>query len=446
MRLLWLFYTAFVVYGSLVPLEFSAMPLEEALEAFLRIPYLNIGVTGRQDWVANLVLYIPMAFLGCRALASAKASWIWKAFVAVFVLLLSLGIAIGVEFTQIFFPRTVSLNDLIAEGIGSGLGVAFFLLLHTRLETLWRQIWGRAGRQTLQAGLALYVLFYLLYCLFPYDFLISKQELLLKLYADRSIVWWSPFGEYGWLLSLAKLGAEVGTALPLGIWLWMRRRKTKERFAAAALIALLWGGVLEGSQFFIASGITQGASVVSRACGIWLGFFLAAYHHRLLECMQNASRPSRRRLLYGSFWLYFMALAGINWFGRDGVNGLSQALNQLASLRFIPFYYHYYLSENQALFSLLAYTLMYVPVGCFWGLYAVHFHITERYGLRIVAMSNALLFAGLFEGGKLFFQGTMPDPTNLLIASFAGWVGYRGVLWAARIAEQTSSRALSEQT
>lgn len=147
MRLLWLFYTAFIVYGSLVPLEFTAMPLEEAFKAFLRIPYLNIGITRRQDWVANLVLYIPMAYLGCWAMASAKASWIWKGFVAVFVLLLSLSIAVGVEFVQVFSPRTVSINDLIAEGIGSGLGVAFFLLLHTRLEALWRQIWGRGCTQ-----------------------------------------------------------------------------------------------------------------------------------------------------------------------------------------------------------------------------------------------------------------------------------------------------------
>ena len=42
-RSLWLLWVAFVVYGSLVPLEFHAMPWEQALAQFSRTPMLQLG-------------------------------------------------------------------------------------------------------------------------------------------------------------------------------------------------------------------------------------------------------------------------------------------------------------------------------------------------------------------------------------------------------------------
>ena len=44
----WL-YLLFVVYGSLVPLDFHPMSLAEAGQAFLRIPYLEIDLASRAD-------------------------------------------------------------------------------------------------------------------------------------------------------------------------------------------------------------------------------------------------------------------------------------------------------------------------------------------------------------------------------------------------------------
>ena len=58
-----LIYLAFVVYGSLLPFEPRPPPTAGAWEAFLRLPYLELGVASRADWVANLLLYIPLGFL-----------------------------------------------------------------------------------------------------------------------------------------------------------------------------------------------------------------------------------------------------------------------------------------------------------------------------------------------------------------------------------------------
>jgi hypothetical protein len=49
-------YAVFVVYGSLVPLEFRALPLDEAWSRFQHMPFLDLGLGSRADWVANGVL------------------------------------------------------------------------------------------------------------------------------------------------------------------------------------------------------------------------------------------------------------------------------------------------------------------------------------------------------------------------------------------------------
>ena len=48
-------YVFFVVYGSLVPLQYKAIPLNEAWAAFQNIPFLQLGVESRADWVANAI-------------------------------------------------------------------------------------------------------------------------------------------------------------------------------------------------------------------------------------------------------------------------------------------------------------------------------------------------------------------------------------------------------
>ena len=119
-------YTAFVVYGSLVPFDFKPLPLDFALRNFSQIRYLRLGPDARADWVANLLLYIPLSFLLLGALAR-QGRWFYSASCAVPVFLFCAALSITIEFLQQFFPpRTVSLNDLLAEFAGARpLGLCF---------------------------------------------------------------------------------------------------------------------------------------------------------------------------------------------------------------------------------------------------------------------------------------------------------------------------------
>lgn len=163
-------YLAFVVYGSLVPLRYVPLPFDEALARFAAVPMLNLGVGSRADLVANLLLYIPLAFVarellvGARRGAAAVAATlaIWLACAA---------LAVGVEFTQVFFPaRTVSQNDMVAEAAGAAVGLLLHRLHGARLRA-WLLGWWRqeAGVPVAVRALIGYLVLLALFSVMPLD-------------------------------------------------------------------------------------------------------------------------------------------------------------------------------------------------------------------------------------------------------------------------------------
>jgi glycopeptide antibiotics resistance protein len=133
---LWLIgfgYLAFVIYGSLVPLDFRAMPMEQAFARFREIPWLDLGIGSRADWVANLLLFIPLAFIFTGALIHQRST-ATRVVVSLLLPVLGFALAMGIEFTQLFFPqRTVSQNDILAETLGGFIGVGAWWWLGPRL-------------------------------------------------------------------------------------------------------------------------------------------------------------------------------------------------------------------------------------------------------------------------------------------------------------------------
>src|SRR5207244_2953817 len=125
---LWaLAWTAFVVYGSLVPLQHRSISLDDAIERFRHLPPLWFGMGSRADWVANILLFVPLAFGWMGALACDRR-WLGRVAAALFVLPASIAAAILLEFTQLWFPvRTVSRNDIVAEMLGACLGTIAWL-------------------------------------------------------------------------------------------------------------------------------------------------------------------------------------------------------------------------------------------------------------------------------------------------------------------------------
>ena len=427
-------YAAFVVYGSLVPLAFHYRPLGEAWAAFVQTPYLELGVDSRADWVANILLYIPLGFFACgwlaaRLRAGAASILAWS---------LCALLAVAVEFTQLFFPpRTVSLNDLVAEGIGAGLGIALWHWAGERLVRLSQDVL-RGGQRGARALIALYAAGYVGFSLFPYDFLVSAAELAQKLSSLGASAWFFNESCANGLSCGVKLAAEVLTAAPLGAFLVMVAPAGR---APGLARAFGWGALLgiaiEGLQIFLASGVSQGASIVTRGLGVALGLAIYRFFHKewLIEY-----RAQIKIVALSALPLYAVLLLAMIGFFTSSLEGGWSALAKLEQVRFLPFYYHYFTSETQALYSLLLQAGAYAPVGLTaWILLDMQ---GSRSSLQLSAAAGFFAAAAM-EALKLFLEGRRPDPTDALIAAAAAALAFFA---ATRLAQGSEAPAGSARS
>lgn len=403
----WLVYAVFVVYGSLVPFDFRPIPLDQAWTAFKHAPFLVLGVESRADWVANGVLYVPMGALGALALGAGGRLGL----AAATSLAVACALAFAVEFAQLHFPpRTVSQNDLVAEVLGSLVGVIGAARLGPWLRRWWLA-WQSDTAPVARLALQAYLLGYLLFCFFPFDLLVSRQEFASKLAS----------GNWGWLFAQPEGGingwfrvtlfwlVELVLAVPIGLALGTPSNRTLALYRGlAAGVAL--GLAIEIGQLFIASGVSQGASVLSRAAGAGLGAWFRTGGAMRGPASLRAALNRHYRWLAPAYLALLSMAAG--W-GAHPWAGWGHALESWDALRLLPFYYHYFTTEAAALTSLGSVAAMYAPLAVLaWA------RSTSPGGAATLAVAIAFVI----ESGKLFLAGTHPDPTNLLLAGSSVWL------------------------
>lgn len=400
----WFTYALFVVYGSLVPFDFRPLPLDQAWAAFKQAPFLQLGVESRADWIANGVLYLPLGFLGARALSPSG----FRVIAAIAAFSAATLLAFAVEFAQVHFPpRTVSQNDLLAEVIGSALGIVAAFGLAPWLNR-FRLAWTDNAVLLKRFAWQGYALAYLLYCFFPFDILVSYQELANKLAGSN----------WGWLLATpADTGSlrilllwliEILTVLPLGFALGLGRQRSSAITLGLAAGFLL-GLAIEVGQLFIASGVSQGISVFSRSIGLALGAAIGAgWQSGSLNVMRITLNRHFRWILPA----YLAAVMLVSW-STHSWRGWDHAQGAWEALRLLPFYYHYYTTEAAALTSFASIVAIYAPLGVLaWA------RVVPPAGISFITA----MLAVLIESGKLFMAGTHPDPTNVLIAIATVWL------------------------
>jgi glycopeptide antibiotics resistance protein len=382
---------------------------------------LKLGAGSRADLVANLILYIPVGFLFMGALAGESRMRIVSVLGAALTSLIAIGLAITIEFTQEFFPpRTVSLNDLYSEVAGGLLGILIWMLAGSRLVRLSRKF-ATGGASARQAILVLYTLTYLFLGLFPYDFLLNTAEWREHL-ASNKVGWL--FADKCGLFCLAKLFPEMLATTPIGLLLGGSRRSSRPSLRSVVTIGLLLGLGIEVLQLTIESGISQGASVFSRAAGVITGAFLPYLFNRW-------DTRRMRSFIHTGLLLAIVPYAGLlawanHWFTGSWLTA-QEALSRLSEVRFLPFYYHYYTAEAVALVSMVFQLGLYSPLGA--GIWL--WRQGTRGGSR-GSLAPALLgffVACVIETGKLFIPAQHPDPTNVLLAACGAGIAHALLDW-----------------
>lgn len=407
-----------IVYGSLMPFELRPRTYEQALQIFQNLPYLDLGIQSRADWVANILFYLPLGGLLYAWFTSRLSSFWLRTGLGVLVLAVGAGVAVGVEFLQIFFePRTVSQNDILAELIGLVLGICFWEIFKGTLLPLFDSIRSK-GRQALQAGLILYAFAYFFFNLFPFDFLVSVKELAWKWNSDQVyLLTISPKCGLDFRCLLVK-AAEVVAVMPFGVYLLVRRREQMWTGSVRPfLLGVFLGLVLEGLQLFLASGVTHILSVLTRGLGVLLGAWSWAVIRGLAAKPEHLTGASAKGGVFFLLLFYIAALIKIyEWLDKEW-QSWAEGWSQLSGKMFIPFFYHYYTTETDAVMSILANAAIYAPMGVLVFLLGASPNKWRSRGGTAAFM--ALITAAVLESGLLFLPAKHPDYTNVLIAALS---------------------------
>ncbi|WP_348754917.1 VanZ family protein [uncultured Aquincola sp.] len=428
-------YLAFVIYGSLVPLRLVPLPLDEALRRFANTPMLQLGIASRADLVANLLLFVPLAFLlrewwlGARRGPLARLS-------SGLIALGCFGLAVGIEFTQVFFPaRTVSLNDIAAESAGAVVGLLAHALVAPRLRGWALGWWQTEGARPLAGRiLQAYLLLLVLFAVMPLDLTISPAELYHKWQEGRIDI--IPFTDLAQepVQVLYDMAVDLLLWVPVGL-LW---RLAGQATGQVVLRGVLLAAVLEVLQLFVYSRVTSTTDVITGGLGCGLGALVATWLN---------TGPGLRRIAWRP-WLLLWAVAAlaIFWYPFNfGWGGSSLAARWSDALR-VPFVTYYAGTEFHALNELLRKSLVFLPGGLLWAGMAAQRSAGDaaqrRHWHRIGAVL-ALLLALVVEGGQLALPGKVADFTDALLEASGAWVGLfiGGRLWAAVAASRSGAAA-----
>ena len=413
-------YAFLAVYGSLIPLDFHPRPVEEALEVFLRTPYLMLQVGNRADFVANLLLFIPLTFLAMGALTRENTRggrWLLVLLVMAGAVILSLGI----EFAQLFFPpRTVSLNDILAECAGAAVGIVAWLALGGRITAWWRGLVHRRGPRELAAQvLTGYVAALVLYQLFPYDLVVSADEMMVELRQGKLVL--APFADLHRASILVFL-KKAAVLIPVGYWVVVRWARWRRPVLAALALGAGLTLALELLQLLVYTRYSSSTDVILGTWGAGMGGALAT------QFGPAATRPLPRGALWRCFsWglrltatvAVVSALLWGKWQPLEFQWPDEGLANALAKTVQVPFFYQYWNAEFEAAAQLLQ--DLSIPLAL--GLLLMSLTPGILGGRRLVAAVVAGAVPAAVELGQVFFPPHTADMTTAVLAAAGGVVG-----------------------
>jgi len=420
-------YTAFVLYGSLVPLHFQPRAAGEAWEAFRDIRYLNLGIGSRADWVANILLFVPLAFLWMGVLCGESARFARNLAASILVMACAAALALAIEAAQIFFPpRTVSLNDVLAEDIGALSGIALWWLSGRRVLSYlagWSDSGARAGMAPRLLAAYLFVMF--AYNLLPLDLTISPIEVFHKWREGKVIL--VPFGAVFPDLAqrIYALASDAAIWIPVA-FLWQMssslpaRRVVLRVTACAALLELL--------QLFVYSRVSDVTDILTAAAGATLGAMLAT---RLAgrTAQPRSTRGSRAGpVLLGlaALLAWLAVLATVFWYPFDFDTEWGFVHRRMDAVPRVPFVTYYYGTEFRAVTEVLHKTGFFLPLG---ALLALLGRTAQRLGVppwavHAIAVVLMAATAATIEAGQLFLPAKYADPTDWTLEFVGAAAGY----------------------
>jgi glycopeptide antibiotics resistance protein len=435
-------YLFFVVYGSLVPLDYTPMPLDEAARRFSEIRFLNLGIGSRADWVANVLLFIPLCFFWTGLLWPSRPGF-GRLILSALLFLAAALLSLGIEFTQVFFPpRTVSQNDIFAETLGGAIGIGLWWWRGPQLRSwLADALEARGPTQLAEKLLWAYLAGLFLYSLLPLDLTISPVEIYHKWSSGKVNL--IPFGFHiaDPAQRIYDLVTDVVIWAPVSLlWVLSGRKSYRQAWTWTVLAAVL----LEFLQFFIFSRISDVTDILTAMIGAGLGVWATRFirHTERRPSEQQSSAATRLLLTIGACLLWTLLLMVIFWYPFDFRFNGSFLRERVQLFLQVPFRAYYYGTEFRAITELLHKTLFFAPLG------AILVFGRPRRSPPILRTIYNFFAIGVvlavpigIELGQVALPNKNPDGTDLVLEFIGGCAGYFGLISIRRRFKKGGARA-----
>jgi glycopeptide antibiotics resistance protein len=432
-------YSALAVYGSLVPLTYQQVSWSEAIRRFAAIEYLRLGIESRADWVANILLFVPIGFLALGALLLDRSGKLRAVLCAVAVLLACVLASAAIEFTQIWFPpRTVSQNDIVAETLGGALGIGVWLAVGPRLVAWLRDCLARSQPgDRLDRLLQVYFVGLVIYSLLPLDLTISPAELWHK-YREGKVQLVPPITGWGSLERWYDIVVDIIVLIPVGMLTAtaLMPRGTRVRpFGRSVLGGLLIVCGLEFGQLFVYSRFSSTLDLLTGTAGVAGGAWLMGRLRGAATVNSTVTAP--RWTTAAPLLLMTVAYSGlllaIFWAPFDFTTDADLVRRRVQGFFRVPFSALYWGSEFHAVTQVLRKLLLFAPLG------ALGYRATQDLASRGMqrTMGWFLLFCVAFlpglaiEIGQLFLPEHVPDLTDVLLYVCGALAGIFACRWVA---------------
>lgn len=422
-------YLIFVIYGSWVPLNFTPISPSEAWDRFSHIRYLQLGIGSRADWVANILLFIPLAFLGIGIIWH-RRNTAFNIIGSFIILAASISLCILIEYTQLYFPpRTVSLNDILAESLGAVIGITLWWLTGEKVKT-WLNSWFQSQSKTdrIQRALHFYLVILFVYNVMPLDLTISPIELYHKWNEGRIML--IPFGfhfaEPSTLIYNLITDMLIWIPVPILLIISSPHRKLYA-FNYTVLSALL----IEIAQLFVYSRVTDITDIITAILGAGAGLWLAGKVINSLNRKTGSKRgepnPPVTFILFGGavFVVWSLILAVIFWYPFNFRLEQVFIADRFASFLNAPFTSYYYGTEFRALTEVLHKVIFFTPLGIVLAVVVQNLENRSlAHTIKWLGFLLILAIATAIEMVQLALPDKFPNNTDIIIEVCGGIFGY----------------------
>ena len=392
-----------LIYASFLPVKYQATTIASAIQAFEDLQWFDIQVYGRADWAANMLVVLPLGWLGAAAIdwrrSSRRPLWIAIPPLAIFLC----AVVVGIEFLQAWFPtRTQSLNDIFAGCLGALFGPLIWLVSgRWTVQTVSRVFDKGELRERLWFAALLYVVANLVFAVMPFDIVLNAEELQQKYQLGR-IEFLPEMNSVRGLVKPAAL--SVIRVIPLALLLCFARG-----VRSAVILSIAFSILCEAVQIPVFTRTASLFHVITSVAGVLLavGIFRK----------KNAWIPILRRpavwMLVGL--LSAAALFGVIVFKSDRLIEDPIEISQRWQ-RFFgwPMAGYYYQAEFAALTTLVYKSLIFSWIG---GCFGMAVAMSSRVARQISVSATILMIAIaiLVEVSQIYLSPHIPDAFDICV-------------------------------